>query len=287
MPTLPSQTWLSPFGKQVGTTEPPANATAGSNEDGEPRMLHFDLAKLQIEVYKEDPLSEEYYHKAHRRGERREKQLRNIEKEHAMHEKLDLDRVFEELKGQDWLKTMGLSGVTDAEKRKFEAKRDYYIQAIQTLLDKFRSWRDQEKELKAKKEAALAAVQEEDEPSSNMEETFMDRSMLDDTDLSALQLRQEAGLPPRIPPKKIKLRLNFALIDEDPNKPFTSFYSKPSLRDTAMNSQRRGRSVSAFGQPVPELEETDFVLPDNFVTEEALTANARKRRRLKRESKIG
>lgn len=240
---------------------------------------------MESEDYQEDPLSETYYLKAHRRGERREKQLRNIEKEHAMHEKQDLDRLFKELQGPEWLRTMGLTGVTEPEKRAFEKKRDYYVNVVQALLNKFRSWREQEKGLKARKEAALTAQQEEDEDADERDSSHVDMSALDDADLSALQLRQEAGLPPRTPVRRIKLRLNFLLPEEDPTKPFVSFYYKPHLRTAAMGHNRRGRNSTAFGQPVPEMAEGEFKLPFGFITEEAMTANARKRRRLKRESK--
>lgn len=252
----------------------------------EPDIANFDSAKAEADQYEKDPLSENYYLKAHRRGERREKQLRNIEKEHAMHEKLDLDRLFEELQGPDWLKTMGLAGFVDGDKRSFESKRDYYINAIRALLDKFRSWKDQERELKARKEAAIAAQLEEDEEGDDHDETSLHRFSIDDADLSALQLRQEAGLPPRVPLKKIKLRLNFALPEEDPTKPFVSFYSNPHLRAAALGSHRRGRNPTAFGQSVPDFKEAEFALPDDYITEEIVTANARKRRRLKRESKV-
>jgi len=246
----------------------------------------LESTETRADEFTEDPLSEDYYLIAHRRGERREKNLRNIEKEHAMHEKGELERIFEELKGPDWVKTMGLTGVIDIEKRGFEKKRDYYIDAIQALLDKFRAWRAQEKELKARKDAALAARQEEDDYGpAGVDAPHLNHSTLDDTELSALQLRQEAGLPPRTPGKKIRLRLNFVLPEEDPSKPFVSFYSKPHLRTAALATHRRGRNSTAFGQPVPEIAEREFALPDGYITEEIVTANARKRRRLKRESK--
>jgi len=229
-----------------------------------------------------DPLSEDYYLKGHRRGERREKNLRNIEKEHAMHEKGELERIFEELKGPDWIKTMGLTGLLDIEKRGFEKKRDHYIDAIQALLDKFRTWRDQEKELKARKDAARQ--EEDDYEPADVETSHLNNSNLDDTELSALQLRQEAGFP-RTAGQKIKLRFNFLLPEEDPSRPFVSFYSKPHLRAAALGTHRRGRNPTAFGQPVPEVGEREFSLPDGYITEEVVTANARKRRRLKRESK--
>jgi hypothetical protein len=74
----------------------------------------------------------------------------------------------------------------------------------------------------------------------------------------------------------LKLSKPVVLAPPEPEKPFTSFYNtKPQLREAAMGKSRRGRNMTAFGLPLPD---------SNFVSEEAIIANARKRRRLKRES---
>src|SRR2546423_1177112 len=46
-----------------------------------------------------DPLDAEIYYKAHRKAERAEKSARNSERERAQHEKVQLDRLLEGLKG--------------------------------------------------------------------------------------------------------------------------------------------------------------------------------------------
>ena len=69
-----------------------------------------------------------------------------------------------------------------------------------------------------------------------------------------------------------------------PEIPITSFYDKRHLRDAALGKARHGRNVTAFGHPVPELALQEFELPEEIATEDALRANARERRRRKRES---
>lgn len=251
----------------------------------------LDLSKFREEANKfnGDPLSADVFRKAHRRGERKEKQLRNIEKEHAMHEKGDLERLLNELKGHDWLKTMGISGITDTEKRMFEPKRDFYTRGVQALIDKFSSWREQEKELKLKKEQALLArdAAEQGSELAASEERSVDGNSvaeaLDDTDASARQLQREAIVASRQQPRFHVPRHHILFVEPEPSSPFTSFYAKPYLREAALGKHRRGRSATAFGLPVPEPPSEEFALPDDFISEEALKENARKRRRLKRE----
>ncbi|OKL58356.1 hypothetical protein UA08_06133 [Talaromyces atroroseus] len=115
-----------------------------------------------------DPLGDDVYFKAHRRHERQEKQLRNIERERAQHEKIQLDRLLDELQGHDWLRVMGISGITDTEKKLYEPKRDYFVKEVCALIDKFRVWKEEEKRRKLQRErmlleAATAAVDEEEE----------------------------------------------------------------------------------------------------------------------------
>lgn len=98
-----------------------------------------------------DPLSEGIYFRAHRRVERQEKQLRNIERERAQHEKLQVDRLLDELRGQDWLRVMGIAGPDNARKL-YEPKRDYFVRELTALIDKFKVWKEEEKRRKLAKD---------------------------------------------------------------------------------------------------------------------------------------
>lgn len=151
-----------------------------------------------------DPLSDDVYFKAHRRHERQEKQLRNIEKERAQHEKIQLDRLLDELQGHDWLRVMGISGITDTEKKLYEPKRDYFVKEVSALIEKFHMWKEEEKRRKHEREqmlleaanAAAEVEQAEDEDMSGSEE--VDEKPSSDIDSSELdaaaaqQLLQEA-----------------------------------------------------------------------------------------------
>lgn len=102
-----------------------------------------------------DPLNEDLYFRAHRKFERQEKQLRNIERDRAQHEKQHVDRLLEELRSQDWLRVMGLTGVHENEKKLYEPKRQILIDELVVLVAKFQVWRDEERKRKLAKEKHL------------------------------------------------------------------------------------------------------------------------------------
>ncbi|KKY21710.1 hypothetical protein UCRPC4_g03477 [Phaeomoniella chlamydospora] len=110
-----------------------------------------------------DPLDSEAYIRAHRRPERQEKQLRNIEKERAQHEKVQLDRLLDELKGPDWLKVMGISGITEGDKKLYEPKRSCFIREVTALIEKFKHWKEEEKRRKLERDQALLEQTHEQE----------------------------------------------------------------------------------------------------------------------------
>ncbi|KAH7076391.1 something about silencing, SAS, complex subunit 4-domain-containing protein [Paraphoma chrysanthemicola] len=232
----------------------------------------------------EDPLADSYYFTQHRRAERKEKQLRNIEKERAMHEKVQLERLLDGLQGPDWLKVMGITGVTDGERKDWEPKRDFFVKEVEALVDKFRVWKEEEKRLRAEKEAALAAAEEdEDEDGDETEES--DTITVNGRDHHAHERRKEPKPPvPRRPPRPHGFLLPF--IPPEPAAPFISFYAKPHLRAAALGKHRHGRNATAFGLPVPDFDEHEFELPEEFIDPQFIRDNARQRRRRKRESAV-
>ncbi|KAI9687353.1 MAG: hypothetical protein M1822_002396 [Bathelium mastoideum] len=252
----------------------------------------------------DDPLGDAVYFKAHRRAERKEKQLRNIEKERAMHEKVQLERLLEGLRSYDWLKVMGITGVTDSEAKKFEPKRNFFISEVKALVDKFKIWRDEEKRLKLEKEQAQQAREEAEEEEGEEEEENDAPSRGDaassgdppssEIDASAArQLQLEARSAHHSTTDasgkkwpRLKFKLSPPVRPPSPERPFTSFYAKPHLREAALGRHRHGgRTSLAFGYPLPELVEREFAPPEDYLTPEAITAAQRKRRRLKREVK--
>ena len=199
-----------------------------------------------------------------------------------MHEKAQLERLLDGLKGHDWLKIMGVSGVTDGGKAPWEPKRDYFIHEVEALLEKFRAWKEEEKRRKAEREERMFAdeMEESETPGQSRSPDYSDVD-----ECAARQLHQETVTATSRRKRNNKITPH---VSEPPTveKPFTSFYSKPYLREAALGKHRRGRTKFAFGQPLPDMQDKDFDLPEGFLTHDVLAANARSRRRVRRESRI-
>lgn len=302
----------------------------------------------------DDPLPDSYFEPSHKKAERLERSIRNSEKGRAQHEKDQIIRLLEGLQGPDWLRTMGVSGITESRKKTFEPARAHFIKGCQAILEKFRRWNIEEKRRKLEKERALAEearAEEEDEASAeeeaeeedeeeseslaseeqvedeeeeqeegeedddeeeeeeeeeksavDQEEQDEDVEMADDdgggnesdgdppdysdADASiAKQLREEAMARSRYDAKAAAKEAPRPPTPE-PYKEFTSFFEKRWQRDAALNkTRRRGRTVLAWGQPVPEPPEVDFDLPEEYRDEETLKTQARRRRRVQRSHK--
>lgn len=262
------------------------------------------LAKTSSET-PEDPLTDAHFLKSHNRAERKEKQLRNIERERAMHEKVQLDRLLDGLQGHDWLRVLGITGITDGEAKKYERKRKYFIAEVRALIGKFAQWKEQEKKLRLRKEAAQARLDAIDEAASTA--SSIDPPSSDLNASASRQLQQETVNAVKASTSKAKGRMSLyapspasrastpvsdradpvprTMLPPSPEILMTSFYAKRHLRDAALSKSRStARNVTAFGHPVPDLDEQEFALPREFVTPDALRSNARDRRRRKRES---
>lgn len=262
----------------------------------------------------EDPLSYEYFESIHKRPERQEKGIRNNDKGRAQHEKDQVIRLLEGLQGPDWLKVMGVSGVTDSRKKEFEPARYHFIKGCLAIIEKFRIWRDEEKRRKLEKEQAMAEAEaEEEEEKEEAEEEEVEDEEEDvaaevegeegyasdgdppdysDVDASAARQLHEEAIARSAPPRASKRpgkRANFELplLPEPPmERDFTSFFAKPHQREAALGRSRRsGRSTAAWGHPLPEVQESEFDLPEEYRDEETLKAHARKKRRERRVSK--
>lgn len=287
-PSLPAQYTFQKPRALTSTQYPVLGGSSDLSEDHSHSMnksqrIDFSSMKLSARQFFEDPLCDAIYLKAHRRAERQEKQLRNIEKERAQHEKVQLERLLEGLKGHDWLRVMGINGITDSEKKSFEPKRDYLIQEVSSLIDKFKIWKEEEKRRKAEKEQNQLA----EDDSENESEENLDGASNVDVDVRAVgQLEQEAKSATGGQPRKGKKnRLQEEVGTLPLEKPFTSFYSKPHIRDAAIGKHRRGRTRFAFGHPLPDVDEKSFELPPDMLSQDAIAASARSRRRARRESK--
>ncbi|OQN99460.1 hypothetical protein B0A48_14438 [Cryoendolithus antarcticus] len=257
-------------------------------------VLDFSTFLNNVPENGDDPLAKDFFLKAHKRAERKEKQLRNIERDRAMHEKVQLDRLLEGLLGHDWLKVLGITGITDSEARRYEPKRAYFIAEVQALVDKFKQWKEEEKRQRLEKEVARLAEEEEEDDDGT--EVSIDAP---NSDAASRQLQLETARAGKAARRLHALPQTSSHppaqpIPYRPPSPFTTFYPDRLRRDAALKkgkekegvSTRRAGQVMAFGLPVPELGEREFRLPGEYVSAEVLRARGRERRRRHRESVV-
>ncbi|KAI1631608.1 something about silencing, SAS, complex subunit 4-domain-containing protein [Biscogniauxia mediterranea] len=304
---------------EPGFSHPPHSSTVRTYSDNlftnlnDAQRIDFAFLEARYSGHSpKDPLPDSYFAPAHRKAERLEKSIRNTERGRAQHEKDQIIRLLNDLQGHDWLRTMGVNGVTESRKKTFEPARDHFIRGCQAILEKFRLWSQEEKKRKLEKERALAeeAKEEEkeeeetdkdedeeaeDDETSNDEgeESASDNSSeadppdYSDVDASARQLHDEALARARYaasnskksrgepPPKSV-----------EPAKEFTSFFEKRHQRDAALSkNRRRGRTVIAWGHPIPDMMEYDFDLPEEYRDTDTLRAHERQKRRDRRQHK--
>ncbi|KAJ5630446.1 uncharacterized protein N7484_010546 [Penicillium longicatenatum] len=221
------------------------------------KLYNCEVIKLPIpdSQSEDDPLGEELYFRAHRRFERQEKQLRNIERDRAQHEKQQVDRLLEELRGQDWLRVMGLPGVHESEKKLYEPKRQILIQELVALLNKFQVWKDEERRRKLAKEKPAPSADVEAEsrrprkrsrPAEEAEESSLSPgippSTPDPSDVdawAARQLHQEARSASDSAAKSRKsIKPKSGAVDEDDGKHPTDKNStmRPKAHDPTFSS---------------------------------------------------
>ncbi|KAL9060460.1 MAG: hypothetical protein Q9162_000633 [Coniocarpon cinnabarinum] len=214
-----------------------------------------------------DPLSDEIYDAAHRRGERKEKQARNWEKERALHEKSELERLLQGLKGQDWLKTMGIINASEHDTKHYITKRNIFIKRAQSMLDRYAAWNQRDRQLKLEKEQRLA--EEEDESSSDDSDSRTSATISASEENERLKRVGGKRKAPDQQSMEQKKPQQQHLAEQ---KEFKSFFEKPHMREAAMKSHRRGRHVLAFGLPIPALPEVaDFDLPQDITTHKKAT----------------
>ncbi|KAH6854218.1 something about silencing, SAS, complex subunit 4-domain-containing protein [Chaetomium sp. MPI-CAGE-AT-0009] len=287
-----------------------------------------------------DPLPDTLFAPAHKKAERTERSIRNTEKGRAQHERDQIVRLLDALHGQDWLRVMGVSGVTETKKRAFEPARAHFVRGCEAILAKFRRWSREEKrrrvEMLEKRQAFLSGGEgstcgegaesdeeeegeeeeeeeggeearrlgrggesgEEGEEAEDVEDEPPDES---DVDASiAKQLREEA-LAAAAKRRRAKAggkaaaakrgRTAAAASSSHPPAPaareapkeIMSFFRKRYQRDAALSTNRRkGRTVLAWGEPIPEMPEAEFELPAALRDDDALRSPPRKKRRARR-----
>lgn len=289
-----------------------------------------------------DPLNEEVYFRAHRKFERQEKQLRNIERDRAQHEQQQVERLLEELRSSDWPRVMGLTGVHESEKKLYEPKRQILIQELVALVTKFQTWKDEERRRKLAKDKPLPVTDAEESQRSRKrsrpaEDIDTEASPLSETPSTpdsndvdawaARQLHQEArsasaakrrksisgsrkpkvGTGAAVHSKESKGTgkrqktlhdyLASAAASAASSAPIGTHKdeipstSSPEDSDSAASpadsvwTAHTGPSV--LFRHRPRIKEREFEPPPDLLTEEAIQASQRQRRRLKRHSGAG
>ncbi|KAG4306154.1 hypothetical protein PORY_000142 [Pneumocystis oryctolagi] len=105
------------------------------------------ILKLQPKVKSNasvDPLSDNLFHLNHKRFDRQEKHIRNIEREKFAHDRLYLEQKIDQLYGPDWKKVvMAISKITGSEDP-LEIQRQFIIQRLERVLKKFDLWKEVE-----------------------------------------------------------------------------------------------------------------------------------------------
>ncbi|EAS33243.2 uncharacterized protein CIMG_04267 [Coccidioides immitis RS] len=265
-----------------------------------------------------DPLLNGTYFKAHRRIERKETQLRNIEKERAQHEKIQIDRLLSALRGADWLRVMGVSGIAESEKHLYEPKRTYFIMELAALLDKFKIWKQKEKRRKLKQQLLSTKENDDGHPADNVQTANPDQychkvnessrnegndpSGTEDIDAwAAHQLHQEAMSALPIDHVKPDFKLSrpdneISLVRSQNATSLTSTLLLNGKPITFVNDHHPVRFVSpsrprpalsnAFGQPIPGISRKVFHLPRCILTEEAIRDCLRRKRRRRRRERL-
>ncbi|KAF4977984.1 hypothetical protein FZEAL_5566 [Fusarium zealandicum] len=288
------------------TDEPPVRGYGDAlfNDVFDAQRIDFSFLEAQFKKL-EDPLPDKLFQPVHRRAERLERSIRNTEKGRAQHEKDQIIRLLEGLQGHDWLRIMGVSGVTETKKKTFEPARDHFIRGCQAILAKFRNWVLEEKRRKQEKDRARAEKEEEGSASAEEDDDAEDEDgvIQDSSDSAspAKQLRDEAmarsksskgsqkrkATPQPAAAKALRpSKAPPAPKPPEPPKEFKSFFSKNYERESALHRHRRtGRKVLAWGHPIPEIPQVDFDLPEEYRDDDTLKTRARKKRRDRRSSK--
>ncbi|KAG5518918.1 hypothetical protein PMAC_002449 [Pneumocystis sp. 'macacae'] len=107
-----------------------------------------------------DPLPDNLFHINHKRFDRQEKHIRNIEREKFAHDRFYLEQKICQLYGSEWKKVViAISKITGS-KEPLEIQRQFIIKKLEHVLEKFNSWK--EFELKNKRKSKGVANSSQD-----------------------------------------------------------------------------------------------------------------------------
>jgi len=121
------------------------------------QTVDFGFLGYKGKSLEEDPLPDSVFQPIHKKLERSARSYRNAEKGRAQHERDQIIRLLDGLQGPDWLRVLGVSGITESRKKQYEPARQHFINGCQVVLEKFRKWAAEEKRRKQEKDRAHQA----------------------------------------------------------------------------------------------------------------------------------
>ena len=286
-PSMPKPRWRSSTSptkrSKPRKPDPTTSDTSSTPAESQPAFRQFssdlfsnlhnaqqiDLAMFgslsAVQDAKEDPLADELYKGPHLREERKEKGIKSQETVASLYARAHIAQLLEGLQGPDWLKTLGVRGVvTEAKQVGFKEARTYFIKKCVAYLRKCKEWKEVEKRRGTAKKRKAEKLEEDDGNDSDGDPPdYSDVDYAAAMQLHAEAVKRSAPYGGRnrsrggsAPPSKVV----------KPQKPITSFFAKPHLREAALSTKRRrsNRGVLAFGSPIPDVPEKEFELSDEI-----------------------
>jgi len=262
-----------------------------------------------------DPLVDSMYTLAHTGAERLEKRSKNIERDLLHHNAARIEGDLEKLRGPEWWKAIGLSQavVAACSKKELVKRKEPLVKHLEATLEKYKAWNNSEKRKKNGRTSSSPKDSQERESydgadtaydggrfgshengiaageADGGEEDGEEDGDEDDIHLHRISAKKRAPAARkarRTPPTTSEAKMQKKQLPK-PVKPepvFTSFYDSPSARLQAISNNRRksSRMQTAFGVPLPVMEEKEFELPEELLASTSAARHARARKRLSR-----
>ncbi|POS83780.1 hypothetical protein EPUL_003752 [Erysiphe pulchra] len=252
------------------------------------KVNFLDLLSSSDENSSQDLLCDAYFNTLHKKPYRAEKTIRNTDIERAQHDRVQVIRLLEGLQGQDWLRLMGVHGVSDSKKREYEAARQYFIRGCELIVAKFQVWRDEEKRQRLERDITLTVQLKKQQAQNKREKNVQYK----DSDPSASKQHiYESTAEPKVAISDSEIERGCRSKDEDIIQPYEcnqklTTVSEPYINEVTLEGMKPIEIKNfAWGYPVPEIPEKEFNLPLELRDDRTLRAHARKKRLVERDKK--
>lgn len=242
-----------PSGAHHSTLQPPPTPVTPIPTARSAPITTFDFSQFERKAarFMNDPLKDDHYIAPHKKHFLREKRWRNVENERSQQLYNKLRNELERLKGPDWLKVLGCNRPNE----QAIARKEHLIISIEKELAKQRRFTE---ELKKQKRAKAERITTSPERGLKGLERGRSGSMVGDDGKDEVDANRSL--------KSRKSQSHSHIKSEE--KPFTSFFSKPHLRNAATKNWRKSaRNAMAFGQQLPPMVQSAFELPPTWIDE--------------------